>query len=86
MSVAKVISVVENDIHVSEMEPGDYGIITKNDSTNDIGKVVVCTYGYDIVGFNHPEKDTWDHTNKISRCVDFRVKLLPKGTKIEVVV
>src|SRR5438045_3071511 len=80
--MVKVVDFVEDDIHVINMKDGDIAIITKWGANHPyIGKIVLRNKNNLISLDIH---DTfWDNISSLSN--NCRVKILPKGTKLEVV-
>lgn len=85
MASVKITEFPENDILISEMKEGDYGYVTKHTGYHRVvGKIVYCVYNKVVVSLNNPE-DVWNYTEKANPNV-FRVRILPKGTKIEITI
>lgn len=91
MSQSKVIFTPEPyDVPAAEMKVGDYGVVTTHKTYPELNNtIIVCAWDTDgivVISLQDPSY-TFDYKNKNSSAKDvFRVKILPKGAKIEVVV
>lgn len=84
MSNARVINCASTDICVKFMLDGQVGIITNwEDSPQYVGRIVQ-RHGDDLITINAPKGNSWPRLfhNEMDM-PECRVRILPKGTKIE---
>ena len=74
----KILEEKSTDIHVSEMKDGEIGIITDWTLVTHIGKVIQRHKDI-LIELGSPT--CWSGISKDPSC---RVRILPKGTKLEI--
>lgn len=92
MSQSKVVEITQPIIHPSQMKFGEYGEIVSHVSYTDlIGSIVLCSYAKDGINIVSLSKcKNWAYSKEEIEILDdnkgFLVRILPKGSKIEIIV
>lgn len=85
----KVLNLPPLDIPLSDLADGEIAVITKWGNTDEKHHVgdIVQRYGPHLVRLQHPHGNGWSDVCRpdgmLMQSKDYRVRVLPKGTKLE---
>lgn len=75
----------KNIIHVTEMTDGDIGeIVSWNDDESVIGEIVQWFGDHTLLVIGKDSGNSWSAANRIKKDSNCFIKILPKGTKLEI--